>query len=394
MKKRILIITNSLDMGGVQKSLVSLLKNLDYDKYDIDLLVNYEGKLKTEIHKKVNFLNKPDYFDWYLLPRSKTITSSLLKLGDLKTFFYYFYYIIYGLKIGNMGQARQLFFERIHTKIPNFTKKYDVAIDYSGNYKNLISKKVEADIKITWVHSDYRVYGTVKEIDEIYFSDMSKIVTISETAKIIINEEFPKLVDKVNVIQNISDKSSITEMAKLLSPFEYCLNTINIVDVTRLDENKGLELAIKTCKVLIERGYKLKWYIVGGGKEQKSIIKKINDYGVSDFFILLGEKSNPYPFIKNADIFVHCSYFEGKSVAIDEAKLLGVPVVVTNYPTARDQITDGFDGLIVEFHPDRIADGIAKLINDVTLYSTIKKNLSFFELPISESIGEFEKITE
>ena len=390
--KTILIITHSLDMGGVQKSLISLLNSIDYTKYKVDLLSSSDGNLKKDINVNVNIIERPQYFDWYLLPKEKILTRSLPALPDIESLFYSLYYISWGLVKKNMGQARQLFFEKIHHKIPVFNTKYDIAIDYNGNYKNLISRKVNAETKVCWVHSDYRVYKTMKYLDEKYFSYMSKIVTISETASDILVEEFPQFESKIDVMQNISDKILITEMANSFIPEVYTSEVVNIVGVTRIDSNKGLELAIEACKILIDNGYKINWYIVGGGKQEDSIRKKIIELGMDNNFFLLGEQENPYPFILNADIFAHCSYFEGKSVAIDEAKLLGTPVIVTNYPTAKDQITTAIEGLIVELSPDKIAEGIIELITNDILYKQIRLTLSEFDLPVSESVRKFEEI--
>jgi glycosyltransferase involved in cell wall biosynthesis len=151
-------------------------------------------------------------------------------------------------------------------------------------------------------------------------------------------------------------------------------------------------MAVKAFKHLVEKGYKIKWYIIGEGEERPKLKRLIKNYNLEDHLNLLGLKSNPYPFIKQADIYVQTSRFEGKAIAIDEAKILQKPIVVTNYNTAKDQIADGINGLIVDMNPEGIALGIEKLIMNLELRNELVRNLSKESLGTENQIEKLYKI--
>ena len=123
-------------------------------------------------------------------------------------------------------------------------------------------------------------------------------------------------------------------------------------------------MALLACKELLKIGYDIKWYIVGYGGEEKNLKNLIKKNDMTDRFILLGKKTNPYPYIKKCDIYCQPSRYEGKAVTVREAQILGKPVVITNFPTSKSQVQDGFDGLITPMGVFGIANGIKKLIED------------------------------
>ena len=139
-------------------------------------------------------------------------------------------------------------------------------------------------------------------------------------------------------------------------------------------------MAIESCRKLLDKGYKVKWYVIGEGDEREKLTNLIKENRLEEHFYLIGLKSNPYPYLKQADIYVQPSRFEGKSIALDEAKILNKPIVVTNFSTAKDQINDGIDGLIVEMNSNAVAEGIERLINDKKLKQTLINNLSKLKL--------------
>ena len=128
-------------------------------------------------------------------------------------------------------------------------------------------------------------------------------------------------------------------------------------------------MAIEACRLLVDKGIEIAWYVIGEGEERQRLERMIADYGLQRHFILLGLKDNPYPYVKQADIYVQPSRFEGKSIAIDEAKILQKPIVVTSFSTAADQITHERNGLIVEMSAEAVADGIERFVKDDSLRS-------------------------
>lgn len=145
----------------------------------------------------------------------------------------------------------------------------------------------------------------------------------------------------------------LKEMLHLLSVgrFSYAKNYDNIPDISR-------------C--IVETGnIDFRWFIIGYGPDEQLIRNKITEAGMEDYVIILGKRTNPYPYIKACDIYIQPSRYEGKSVTVREAQMLYKPVVVTNYPTASSQIKDGVDGVIVPMDNQGCAQGIIDLVNDV-----------------------------
>lgn len=162
----------------------------------------------------------------------------------------------------------------------------------------------------------------------------------------------------------------------------------NIITVARLSHEKGLDLAVKSCKLLLEKGYKIKWYVLGDGNEKDALERLIEDHHLSNHFTILGVRENPYPYIRKADIYVQPSRYEGKSIAIDEAKILHKPIVVTNFETAKDQMNHGINGIIAEMSEEGIATEIERLIKDIELRERIVNNLSTEKLGTEKEINK------
>ena len=121
-------------------------------------------------------------------------------------------------------------------------------------------------------------------------------------------------------------------------------------------------MAIDAAALLKKRGVPFEWFILGQGALRNALQKQINACGVADAVHLLGVRANPYPYIKHAQLLVQSSRFEGKSIVVDEAKILCTPVLLTEYSTARDQITDGQNGWIAAMNAEALAENISRLM--------------------------------
>lgn len=395
MKKKILIVAHKLDVGGVEKSLISLLQSIDYSKYKIDLMMmSTNGLFSKHIPKEISLIKPPDYFKWILIPSDTIITALKTSIGINLNILKLLYYILRGLTYKNMGISRQLLWKSCSKKLKNYEGQYDVAIDYTGWYKSFIIDKINATKKITWIHSDYKVYKRDKQMDCEDYRRLDAIVTVSKTCYDIFVSEFPQYKDKTYTIPNISNKNQIHKMALEEVDFDNDYLGIKILDIARLDPYKGLDIAIKACKKLIEDGYDIKWYILGDGPERHKLEKLIEQNNLQDKFILLGLEANPYPYIKRTDLIVHCSLFEGKSVAIDEAMLLAKPIILTNYPTAKDQIENGINGLICNISVEGVSNAVKLLISNNEVRRNLIMNLQDFDLSAKESIDKFYSIID
>lgn len=175
------------------------------------------------------------------------------------------------------------------------------------------------------------------------------------------------------MMYNILSEKAIQNIAN--DRIEDLDSAINLVTIGRLSHQKGFDIAIKAAAILVEKGYDVKWYVLGEGEERIALEQSIKEHKLTANFILLGIKENPYPYINNATIYVQPSRFEGKSLAIDEAKILHKPILTANFTSAKDQIESGINGLIVPLNEQSIADGIIELIENTALRTSFISNL-------------------
>jgi glycosyltransferase involved in cell wall biosynthesis len=375
MKKKLLFIMNSLTCGGAEKALVSLLQAIDYSKYEVDLyLFKHEGLFMGNIPKEVTLLSEPIAYRFFDMPFKDAVLRAL-KMGRFdimmsRIFMTYIY------KTENDPSVKEQKAWRYIAKcIKPINKKYDFAAGYlqrSPDY--FCAEKVNAGKKAGFIHTDYGNINIDVAIDRQYLSKLDKIFTVSETCKINFLKKLPELQNKVEVMYNILSPKTIEDLALELIPVKGFGHTI--VSLGRLHPAKGYDLAIKACGILKNRGYKINWRIIGEGDERAKLEQLVKDENLENEFIINGVMSNPYPYVKDADVYVQTSRFEGKSIAIDEAKILGVPIVVTNFETAKDQISDGENGLITDMNPEAVAGAIEKLLTRSDLRNHFIQNLS------------------
>lgn len=388
MKQRILIINNHLRTGGAENSLVSLLNQIDYSKYDIDLfLFQNSGTFIERLPQEVNIIDAGIDKE-YFLPLYKCIINLLLK-GKIKTLYYKLYSNI-------LTKIFKKNFDQINSEIMyklvkyNFKSEYDVAVAYKHVFSNVLINKVRANKKIAYVHSDYISMKLNPEYDRAYLRKLDVIATVSAGCLSSLTNIFPEIENKTIIAPNIISPSLIRKMSEdpcILSDYD----GIKILTVARLDFVKGIDLAIDACVKLKKENVDFKWYILGGGnvKKYKEMVKKHN---LCDEFIFLGETNNPYPYIHQCDIYVQPSRTEGKSIAIEEAKVLYKPIVVTNYKTVNDQINSNYNGVIVPINGDSIANGIIKLLNSPKLQANLSNNLANEKIGNEEDVEIFYKI--
>lgn len=395
MKKNILFVIPGLGAGGAEKSLVNLLNKIDYEKYNVDLFMfNHSGIFTEFLPKEVNILPLPkDYINFSL-----SFKNSLLALAKNKKFKLIGNKLIFTLvnykKKGyrNLDQYNWKYLSKCFADLDN---NYDVAIGFLEKTSiyfcvdNVIAKK-----KIGFIHNDYDKLGLNPKIDISYFEKLDNIVTVSQECLNILQERFPTQKHKMSFMYNIVSPTMINKMSQVEDKnlFSKHNKETIILSVGRLHYQKGFNMAIKACRNLIDKNHDIKWYVIGEGEERENLIKIIKENHLEDRFILLGLKSNPYPYIKQADIYVQPSRYEGKSIALDEAKILSKPIVVTNYTTAKDQISHGIDGLIVDMDEESISEGIEKLIKDKKLKESLCNNLKEQKLGTEKEIEKLYKM--
>ncbi|PES84669.1 glycosyl transferase [Bacillus cereus] len=393
MKKDVLFVINNLNCGGAEKSLISLLNTMDYSCYNVDLfLFRHEGLFLNKIPKQVNVLEEPLEYQLFDMP-IKAAIMKCLRQGrlDIALSRVCAGYIFKSEK--NKARCEQRVWRYLSKSLQNISKKYDVAIGYlEKNPVYFCIDKVNANKKIGFIHTDYDKLGMDPNIDRGYFRSLDHIVTVSEECANVLKQRFSIYNDKIGVIHNIVSPSTINKMSQEKVDLER--KGVKLVSVGRLSHEKGFDLAIEACKNLVGDGYEIKWYIIGEGEGRGKLEKMIEENQLQDHFLLLGLKENPYPYIREADIYVQPSRFEGKSIAIDEAKILHKPIVVTNFSTAKDQIKNEENGLIIDMDAHSLSEGIKKLIHNEELRNKLIKNLSDEELGTESEIKKLYTLFE
>lgn len=371
-----MFVTLYLQTGGVERSLLSVLSNLDYEKYDVDLcLFDHSGVLFDSIPSQVNVL--PPLFEHYSTPLSKSVRP-LLKSRRLK---------VLAAKI--LAACVSKFTKGVGTgprwaiyrwALPKLPKHYDVAISYLDFFCNYyVTEKVDADKKIVYNHMNYtdgqKSGWPCPKLERRAFSISDYIISVADSARESLVSFFPEIKNKIQVIHNTVSKAAIETLAKEQKPMEYDNQKFKVLTVARLVEEKGVLLALEACKILKNQGLDFKWYFIGKGGLQAELESKVKELNLQNYFIVLGEKQNPYPYMALCDAYVQPSKTEAHCVAVEEAMVLKRPIVVTNIPSFQDQVTNGKTGLLVKIDPQGIADGIKQLYESKELRRELSNQL-------------------
>lgn len=376
--KNVLIASFDMEVGGVERSLISLLNNFDYDNNEVDLMLyRHSGDFMKLLPKKHRLLPEIKEYAMYRKSIKQTFDDKLYMLGATRVLAN-INSKIYG-KIKNIDEIgyiqMQLMWKYALPFLPKLDKEYDIAISYLWPHY-FVAEKVKAKRKIAWIHTDYSTIETDIDMDLKMWNKFDYIIAVSEDCKNAFLKRYPSLKEKVKVMENITSPNFIRKMTE--EDIEEDIkkdDSFKLVSVARLSHAKGIDNAVKALKLLHDRGLtNIKWYVVGYGGDEEMIRKIIKENNLEDSFILLGKKINPYPYINAGDIYVQPSRYEGKAVTVGEAQILGKPVIITNYTTSKSQVRENIDGYICELSIEGIANGIEKLYKDKNLRTQLSDN--------------------
>jgi len=416
MKKRIFISMHYMELGGAEISLVGLLQAIDFSKYDVDLFIyRHQGELMQFIPKDVNLLPEQTAYSCIESPMVEALMRGQLKIlwGRVRA-----KYRMWKYQPKDISKSQFSIFQYVAQEtepyLPplEFNEEYDLAISFLQPH-NYVLSKVKAKKKACWIHTDYtKVEIDVKEEFPVW-NAYDKIVSISADVTKTFLQVFPSLEKKIIEIENILSPDFVRKRAQEFSAnfLETCGTSeqarasenvdqnekvINILSVGRFHEQKNYDNVPDICRLVnlnlletygtseqarananLNKEAKLivRWFLIGYG-DDRLIRQKIHEAGMEDYVVILGKRSNPYPYMKACDIYAQPSRYEGKSVTVREAQMLCKPVVVTNYPTAKSQIQDGVDGVIVPMDNEACAKGIVDFIQNKQLQGEIVNYLS------------------
>ena len=276
-------------------------------------------------------------------------------------------------------------------------KEYDIAIAYAqGTPTFYVADCVQAKKKYAWINATYKPTGRYRDFVLNKYWEFDKIACVSGSAHEVFKEVFPEVEDKGTVIYDINDGQFMMQMADMGATEDIDMKDgkIKLLTIGRLAEEKGYDIALEACEILKQREIPFVWYALGRGSLEEKIREIIAEKKLGGFFVLLGTRSNPYPYIKYADIYIQTSKTEGYGLAIAEARMLNTPVVTTRFDAVYAQMVDGENGLVVDMTPEAVADGIERLIKDKQLYEHIVNYQKQEKKGNYEEINKFYSLIE
>lgn len=393
MKKKLLFVIPSLDAGGAEKSLVNLLNEFDFEKYEVHLfMMTRRGVFISQLPAKVKILPESPDYQTFSTKFHKSIVTFFLQ-GKLKLVWNKLLFTFYNRTIKNHVLAEQKNWRFLKHFFYSIPKGYDVAIGYlEKTANNIVADCVCAERKIGYIHTDYKKMGMFANYDISTFKKLDYIATVSENCLATLKDIFPNFASKFKVIENVSSPRNIFRLAneKVFERF----NKPTIVSVGRLTELKNLGMAIKASAILKEKGYDFEWTIIGEGEQRETLQNLIKEKKLQGVVKLVGLKKNPYPYIAKSFMYVQPSKFEGKSIAIDEAKILLKPIVVTNFPTVYDQINHEETGLVCGMNETDLANAIERLFTDEELRAHLTENLRREKWNSEVQVGKLYELIE
>lgn len=369
--KKILFVMNTMGRAGAEKALLELFKHIDRTEYEISLFIlTGQGELINDVPEYVKILNKK------ILPVSvhseegrKVLFRSSLKVlfkrFNIIKLLPYFIKNAGALKNNGVYQPDKFMWRAFADGAEVLNEKYDLAVAYiEGAAAYYVADHVKAEKKAAFIHVDYSYAGYTRKLDRDCYLKFDRIFAVSGEVAGVFNKVYPELIEKTEIFPNMIDREEIKKRADEGPGFTDGFDGIRILTIGRLTAQKSLETSIETCYLLKKHGKNIRWYVLGEGDRRKKLEAHIKKRDLNDCFYLYGSVENPYTYIKEADIFVHCTRFEGKSLAVQEAQILGKPIIVSNCSGNREQIVNGEDGVVCSFDPKSMAKAINELILD------------------------------
>lgn len=364
MKKKVLIVSHALELGGAERSLIGLLDAIDPSVCDVDLfLLRHEGELMDMIPKHIHLLPQVPAYTVLARPMKDT-----LKEG---------HFLLTGARLVGKIAAGRYAKKKHHTESGvgleyshKFTcpwmppiqpdTEYDLAVSFLTPHY-FVAQKVRAKKKIAWIHTDYSKIQINVESETAMWGAYDYIATISDAVTKSFVEVFPGLEERIVPIENILPEQFVKQQAEE-DPSGMDRGKIKLLSIGRFCAQKNFDNVPEICAKLVQDGLEVCWYLIGFGRDEALIQQKIKEFHMEDHVIVLGKKENPYPYIKACDLYVQPSRYEGKAVTVREAQMLGKPVVITDYATAPSQLENGVDGIVVPMDNAGCAKGMAALL--------------------------------
>lgn len=381
MKKKLLFVINHLTIGGIQKTLISALKAIDYNKYDVTV---YLRKNRTDllpfIDERATVVVNNDTNKYYRKMRAVWL-QTLIET-----------YRLTGQKEKSEKAKKELselinqYCMKYEHKTFFADQKYDIAIAYANGYPAyFVADYINAEEKIIFFHTST---NDLPEVHEKFISKFDKVCAVHDGLTKLISAWYPCFENKIFVVENYVDTESL-EIQASEKKIEFSDLKPVLCSCGRFAPVKGFDMAVESAKILKDSSIEFIWYFIGDGPERTNLEKKISEYGLGENIVITGMQKNPYPYMAGCDIYVQPSYEEAWGLTMAEAHRLGKPVVTTATVGGCKLVKNNINGIVCEINPEAIAESIINLINDKESYNNIINNLKS-----TDYSHEFEKYKE
>ena len=383
---KFLIQIPQLIFGGAEKVLVSFANDLVQRGHEVEVLEIYEkGLLRPQFDERVTFhaICSKEYTQKYYasLAQIKETPSLMGKLAGY----------------GKLAFSKIVGYRRFAEKLAArhyADKDYDVAINYLETAPpTFLLNYIQAKKYIQWYHTDVANLEHPEDTDKMIpaFAQMDAIICVAESARANFVARYPQLAKKTHVIYNFFDVDSIQKQGD--EPFSYSDDHFTMLSVGRMTPQKKYLRFLDVLARLKKDGYAFSWHVLGTGIEYEAIREKINALNLEDSVCLEGVTDNPYKYMKNCDLFVLPSGWEGFPTVTVEAKVLGCAVLATDVSGIRERLTHGETGWIVENSEDGIYTGLKYLLDHPELCEQLRSNAGMEKVLVAgEKYGKFQEL--
>lgn len=380
MKKKLLFVINTLGGAGAERALLTLMSSIDPNEYDIYCYVMLsQGELISEVPDHITVLNRKVDPHSVLAAEGKrhmikaVLNATIRRFSGL-SLMGYMMRNYKDMKRKGRVQIEKLLWRVLSDGAERFDTEYDLAVAFlEGASTYYVADHVKAKKKAAVVHVDYEMAGYTRMLDKDAYEAFDRIFCVSDEVRSSYLKVYPEYEDKTDILHNMIDEERILRLSAEKGGFDDDYDGFRVLTVGRLNPQKAYEVAIDALAIIKEKGYRIRWYVLGEGDLRDSLKELITSKGLDEDFILCGAKKNPYPYYRQCDIYVHATRYEGKSIAVQEAQVLKKPIIVSDVPGNREQIDNGVDGLIVSLDANEIANAVIKLHDDRELMDRFSK---------------------
>ena len=367
MKKKLLFMLISMNIGGTERSFLNLLYTLDPNEYDVTLLLlEKTGGYLEDVPSWVKVLDldgyqkiKPEIMDPPFAVAKQHVKNGRIRraLG-----------IAFNHALFKLTKDRTAYYRYVLKDTTDIPEIYDIAVAYAGPMDfitNYVLEHISARKKIQWIHFDVSKIGFDTEFARKHYPKYDRIYAVSDGVKDNLLKSLPEIANITETRHNVVSKEQCLKEAEKGEGFTDDFKGIRILTVGRLSKEKGQEIIPDVAKKLKEAGCHFRWYLIGGGKTEEEIRGKIADYHLEENVILLGTIKNPFPYYAQCDLYVQTSLYEGHSVSLIEAQIFNKPIVTTDVAGAKDILSQDNQSRIVNYGSLDLYEMIVKTINEL-----------------------------